>query len=270
MFGAVFGWSAVAIAVLMLLTWAVSVPLRNAGIVDPVWPLGFVVVAWVAFAVGGGDAGRRVLLATLVTLWGLRLSLHLARRNLGKPEDFRYAAMRRRRGRRFWIVSLVTVFALQGVLMWVVSLPVQMGQVPETPGLGPLAVAGTLVWAVGLAFEAVGDAQLARFRRDPANRGRVLDRGLWRYTRHPNYFGDFLVWWGLYLVAAETGVGALSVAGPALMTLLLLRVSGVALLERDIAERRPGYADYVRRTSAFLPLPRRKTGAASSDRASVG
>lgn len=254
---ATFGWCALGVVVLMLGVWAASVWRRDVSIIDPFWGLGFVVVAWVAAVASDGSPARRALLVALTTLWGLRLFVFLLRRNHGKPEDFRYAAMRARRGRSFVWVSLVTVFALQGVLMLVVSLPVQMGQLPAQPGLGPLALAGTLVWACGIAFESIGDWQLSRFRRDPASRGRVLDTGLWRFTRHPNYFGDFLVWWGLWLIAAETGWGVLTIPGPILMSILLMRVSGVALLERDIAARRPGYAEYVRRTSAFFPRPPR-------------
>lgn len=253
-FGLVFWTVAVGITVLMVLTWGISVPLRDASIVDPIWPVGFIVAAWIAFAFGDGDPGRRWLLVGLVTIWGLRLSGHLARRNFGKGEDPRYAKMREKRPQTFWIRSLVTVFLLQGLLIWIVALPVQMGAVPDT-SLGVLAAIGVVVWAVGLFFETVGDWQLDRFRADPSNKGKVLDSGLWRYTRHPNYFGDFCIWWGIYLVAAETGIGAASILGPILMSVLLIRVSGAALLEKDLKSSRPGYEDYVRRTSAFFPRP---------------
>jgi steroid 5-alpha reductase family enzyme len=228
-------------------------------IVDIVWGLGFAVIAWVTFALADGSTPRRVLIVVLTTIWGLRLATYLAARNLGKPEDFRYAAMRRRYGDRFTLVSLGLVFGLQAVLMWIVSLPIQVAQVQETPsGLTALDVAGAALWAVGVAFESIGDAQLARFKRDSANAGRVMDRGLWRFTRHPNYFGDFLVWWGLYLIALATGDAWWTVIGPVVMSVLLLRVSGVTLLERSLRKRRPGYEDYARRTSAFLPRPPRR------------
>ena len=166
--------------------------------------------------------------------------------------------MRRHWGDRFWLISLGTVFLLQAVIMWTVSLPVQMGQVPDSPEtLGPIELLGVLVFAIGLVFESVGDYQLARFKADPANKGAVMDAGLWRYTRHPNYFGDFCVWWGLFIVAAATGVGLWSVIGPIVMTIFLLRVSGVTMLERSITKRRPGYEDYIRRTNAFFPGPPR-------------
>ena len=245
---------AIVIAAVMIITWVVSLVLRDASVVDPVWPLAFIAVAITALIAGGGDEGRRILIACVVAIWGARLSIHLLVRNAGKGEDFRYAAMRAKRGHRFWLTSLVTVFLLQGLLVWVVSLPVQLSAIPDRP-LGWLAIIGAIVWVLGVVFEAIGDAQLTRFKANPASRGQVLDTGLWRYTRHPNYFGDFLVWWGIFLIAAESGAGAWGVAGPLLMTLLLVKVSGAGLLEKDIAVRRPGYADYVRRTSGFMPLP---------------
>ncbi len=248
--------AALVILAVVVITWLISLMLRDASVIDPVWPLGFVAVAITAFIAGDGDEGRRLLLLVLVAVWGLRLSGYLIIRNAGKGEDFRYAAMREKRGRSFWIISLVSVFMLQGVLMWIVSLPVQLAAVPDR-ALGWLAVTGTVIWGVGVAFESIGDWQLARFKANPDSRGKVLDTGLWRYTRHPNYFGDFLVWWGIFLVAAESGPGAWGIAGPLLMTLLLVKVSGAGLLEKDIATRRPGYAQYVRRTSGFIPRPPR-------------
>ena len=245
---------AIVIAAVMIITWVVSLVLRDASVVDPVWPLAFIAVAITALIAGSGDEGRRILIACVVAIWGARLSIHLLVRNAGKEEDFRYAAMRAKRGHRFWLTSLITVFLLQGLLVWVVSLPVQLSAIPDRP-LGWLAIIGAIVWVLGLAFEAIGDAQLTRFKANPASRGQVLNTGLWRYTRHPNYFGDFLVWWGIFLIAAESGAGAWGFAGPLLMTLLLVKVSGAGLLEKDIAVRRPGYADYVRRTSGFIPRP---------------
>jgi steroid 5-alpha reductase family enzyme len=247
--------------VLALVTalWAVSVALHDTSIVDVFWGFGFVVVAWVAFALADGSDDRRLLLALLVTAWGLRLTIYLGRRNIGSGEDRRYAEMRRRHGGRWPLRSLVVVFWLQGALMWVVSLPVQVAMTEATPsGLGALDWIGVAVWAVGLAFEAVGDAQLARFKADPGNRGRVMDRGLWRYTRHPNYFGDFCVWWGIWLVALATGGAWWTAIGPAVMSVLLIRVSGAALLERSLSGRVEGYADYVARTSGFFPRPPRR------------
>lgn len=249
--------AALTIAAVMLVTWLISVPLKNASIVDIVWGLGFVAVAWaVRWRVDGNDA-RQWLLVAMTTAWGLRLGGYLWWRNHGKGEDFRYQAMRRKAPERFWLLSLVRVFGVQGVVMWLVSLPVQLGQVRTTPAVGWLAGAGVVVWAVGLGFEAIGDAQLARFKANPANAGTVMDRGLWRYTRHPNYFGDACVWWGIALVAAETGLGAVGLIGAAVMTVFLRRISGVTLLEKSLVKRRPGYAEYVARTSPFIPRPPR-------------
>jgi steroid 5-alpha reductase family enzyme len=254
MTGSVLLASAISIAAVMVSTWVLSVVWRDASIVDPVWPLGFVVVAWVARAVGDGDPARQWVLVAMTTIWGLRLSGYLAWRKRGAPEDPRYQAMRRHWGEeRFPLVSLLTVFALQGTLLWIVSLPVQLGQTRATPGVGGLAFAGIALWLLGVVFETVGDAQLARFKADPASAGQVMDRGLWRYTRHPNYFGDACVWWGIALVAAETGIGAIGLVGALVMTVLLVRVSGVPMLERSMARRRPGYTEYVARTSAFIP-----------------
>jgi steroid 5-alpha reductase family enzyme len=241
----------------MLATWSVSLLRRDASIVDIVWGLGFVLVAWAAKFVSGASGAGNWLLLVMVTIWGLRLAGYLAKRNLGKGEDFRYRAMRQKHGERFAIVSLYTVFGLQGALMFVVSLPVSLGQRDTDADAGFIALLGFIVWAIGLYFEAVGDAQLARFKRDPRNADKIMDQGLWALTRHPNYFGDSLVWWGLAIVASVQGAGAWAFLGAAVMTVLLVRVSGVAMLDRLLAKRKPGYAEYMARTSGFIPLPKR-------------
>ena len=247
--------AALAIAAVMLGTWLLSLVLKNASIVDIAWGLGFVIVAWAVRSRVDGNADRQNLLVAMTTLWGLRLALHLFVRNHGNGEDYRYRAMRKRWGPRFPLISLATVFAVQGVLMWVVSLPVQLGQVGTSPDLGVFAWIGVALWAIGLFFESVGDAQLATFKKDPTNAGQVMSSGLWRYTRHPNYFGDACVWWGIALVAAETSVGRWGIIGAVTMTILLRRVSGVTLLEKSLIKRRAGYDDYVARTSPFIPRP---------------
>ena len=250
--------AALTIVALMIATWLLSLAKKNASIVDITWGLGFVCVAWAVRLRVDGLTGRQNLLVLMTTIWGLRLAGYLFWRNHGQPEDYRYRAMRKHYGSRFGIVSLVTVFGLQGVLMFVVSLPVQLGQTRVAPDLGVLAWIGVGVWLIGLFFESVGDIQLARFKKDPANAGKVMNIGLWRYTRHPNYFGDSCVWWGIALVAAETTVGKFGLIGAALMTFLLVRVSGKALLERSLKKRKEGYDDYIRRTSGFFPLPPQK------------
>ena len=239
----------------MLAMWLLSLAVKNASIVDVGWGLGFVLVAWAVRSRVDGNVDRQRLLVGMTSLWGLRLAAYLYARNHGKGEDYRYRAMRKRWGSRFSLVSLGTVFALQGALMWVVSLPVQLGQSRVDPKVGALAWIGVAQWALGLFFEVVGDAQLARFKRDPANSGTVMDQGLWRYTRHPNYFGDACVWWGIALVAAETTVGRWGLIGAAVMTVLLRRVSGVTLLEKSLVKRRAGYDQYVATTSPFIPRP---------------
>jgi steroid 5-alpha reductase family enzyme len=254
----VVGACAVAVLVLVVSVWVLSVRLRDASIVDIIWGFGFVVIAWVARATANGVPARQWLLVACTTIWGLRLSAYLFWRNHGKGEDFRYRAMRKKHGEKFAMISLRTVFLTQGFLMLIVSLPVQLGQMPGRPtSLGPLAWVGVALWAVGLAFETIGDAQLARFKAHPDSAGKVMDRGLWSWTRHPNYFGDFCVWWGLFLIAAETRLGLASFVGPLAMSVLLIRVSGVPMLEKTIGRRRPGYAEYVDRTSAFFPRPPR-------------
>jgi steroid 5-alpha reductase family enzyme len=242
---------------LMLTAWLLSLRLRDAGVIDGFWGSGFVLLTWIYWALAGGTAERKLLLAVLVTVWGCRLSLHIIRRNHGKPEDYRYGEMREKHGERFPIVSLFTVFLLQAGLLWVLSAPLLQGQWAPAP-LGLLDLAGIALFAVGLFFESVGDRQLARFRAEPGNRGKVLRTGLWRYTRHPNYFGDAVVWWGFFLIALATPGSAWTVFSPILMTFFLLKVSGVVLLEKKLVRTRPEYADYVARTSAFVPWFPRK------------
>jgi steroid 5-alpha reductase family enzyme len=247
----------------MLALWLASLALRDVSIVDAWWGPGFALLAWVDVAATGAGHHRPLLVAALVTLWGLRLGGYLLWRNRGRPEDPRYTAMRRHHGARFPWVSLATVFALQGVLQVAVGLPIALTAArPGGPALGALDLLGAALFAVGLFFESVGDLQLAGFRADPANAGRVMDRGLWAWTRHPNYFGDCLAWWGVGAIALAAPLGWIALLGPALMTFLLLRVSGVALLERSIARRRPGYAEYAARVPAFLPRPPRRPKAA--------
>lgn len=239
------------VLVAMTMLWGLSVRLGDASIVDPFWGPGFLLVTLTyLFADGSyGARGRAVLF--LVAIWATRLGWHLFVRNRKEGEDERYRQMREARGRSFWWQSLFTVFWLQAVLLWVISAPL-LGSVVSTAPLGPWDVAGALLFAVGLSFEAVGDSQLARFKEHPRNRGEVLDTGLWRYSRHPNYFGEAVLWWGFYLFAVGGGQ-YWTVVGPLLITFLLLKVSGVTMLERNLKRSKPGYAAYVERTSAFVP-----------------
>jgi steroid 5-alpha reductase family enzyme len=256
--GAVTAYAAIAVAALMLALWLVSIALRDVSIVDPAWGPAFVLVAVVAALTADGCLGRRWLLAAMTAVWGLRLGAYLLVRKLrDRSEDRRYAAMRERRGASFVPWSLVWVFGVQGLLVLIVSLPVQVAA-GRGGSLTAAVIPGIVVWAVGFAFESIGDEQLRRFKAGPDSHGQVMDRGLWRYTRHPNYFGDFCVWWGLWLVALTAGGTWWTFIGPVVMSVLLIRVSGAGLLEKDIGKRRPGYADYIRRTSGFFPRPPKK------------
>jgi steroid 5-alpha reductase family enzyme len=247
----------IAVAGVMVALWALATAIRDVSIVDIAWGLLFGIAAWTAHLAAGDDATGAVgaLLLVLVTAWGLRLATHIARRNLGTGEDPRYAAMRKKFGDTFWVRSLFTVFLLQGALALIIGWPVIEGASRDSGDIGALAILGTAVWAIGVFFEAVGDWQLDRFKADPASKGKVMDRGLWRYTRHPNYFGDSCLWFGMWLVALDAGVTPLTIVSPVVMTFFLLKVSGVALLEKSIGSRREGYDEYVKRTSAFFPLP---------------
>ena len=242
-----------AILGMMTLLWLVSLHLKNASIIDIFWGIGFIVVAWLAFALTPqGYLPRKLLIGTLVTLWGLRLAIHIGLRNLGKLEDFRYAKWRAEHGTRWWWFSFIQVFLLQGFLMWVISAPILAAMTSGFPAiLTPLDWLGALLWAFGLLFEAGGDAQLMAFKTNPANKGKLFTGGLWKYTRHPNYFGEALVWWGFYLIALAAGRWW-TMFSPVLMTYLLLKVSGVAMLERTMRQK-PDFEEYKRRTSAFFP-----------------
>ena len=236
------------------LLWVLSLRLRDASIVDIFWGLGFVGVAIFYSTVSGPSTPRGTLVLLLVTIWGSRLAIHLARRNIGKPEDFRYRAMREVGGKWFPLISLFKVFWLQAGILWIVSFPLYAAQrgFARAP-LGWIDLVGIVLWSVGFLFEAIGDRQLARFKRDPENEGKLLDQGLWRYTRHPNYFGDCLVWWGFGVIALGTPQSWWSLVGPLLMTILLMKVSGVTLLERNMVNTKVGYLHYTDKTPAFFP-----------------
>jgi steroid 5-alpha reductase family enzyme len=246
------------VAVLALLTWVASLVRRDASLVDRMWSL-MIAVPTLAYAAQAGWSGARAIaLLALVVAWAVRLAAYITWRNWGHGEDRRYQAIRARNEPHFAFKSLYLVFALQMVLAWIVSAA-PLAALTGQRAFGALDVAGIVLALVGFLFEAIGDAQMASFKADPAHRGQVMDRGLWRFTRHPNYFGESCFWWGVWMVAIAAGGAAAiwTVLSPLLMTVLLLKVSGVALLEKDIGERRPAYRDYVARTNAFVPGPRR-------------
>ncbi|RCK76883.1 MAG: hypothetical protein ANABAC_3308 [Anaerolineae bacterium] len=238
----------------MTLLWLLSLRLRDAGIVDVFWGIGFVILVWGAFFLSGADlTPRKVLMGSLVSLWGLRLAMHIFLRNRGKPEDYRYAAWRQEAGHSWWWRSYFKVFLLQGIIMLIVAAPLLAVQMrPNAASLTWLDWLAVSWWLIGFIFEAGGDWQLRRFKANPANRGKVLQSGFWRYTRHPNYFGDAVQWWAFYLIALADGAWW-TIFSPLLMTYLLVRVSGVAMLEKSLQTAKPQYREYIERTSPFLP-----------------
>ena len=257
---------AVNLAVLLLvflIAWLACWRIRDCTPVDSLWALGMVAIALSSLAQAGTATPRRLVLTGLCAVWGLRLGGYLLWRWRDHGPDRRYVRLMQKaydkHGWGFGQASLRLVFLVQWPLLWLVCLPVQLGQIDARPeALGPLGLAGAALAVFGIAFETAADAQLVRFRRDPANTGQVLERGLWRYTRHPNYFGDACLWWGLYAVAAETRAGVFAVVGPLLLTWTLMKWSGAPTVENRMRKTRPGYADYVRRTSGFVPWPPRR------------
>jgi steroid 5-alpha reductase family enzyme len=252
-----WAWSGLALAAaLFTAVWLLSLALQDAGIVDVFWGPGLIALAWFYHLWGEPGAGwRSLVVAGLVSLWGCRLALHIGVRNIGRGEDFRYAAWREENGPSFWWVSLFKVFLLQAAVAWVIATP-SLAARGDSGGAATLVdLAGLALFALGLSWEAVGDWQMLRFQRAPANRGRVMRSGLWSLSRHPNYFGETVLWWGLGLVGLAAG-GPIALVGPALLTFLLLKISGVTMLDEGLVERKPGYADYVRDTPAFVPRPR--------------
>ena len=246
---------------LFVLLWILSLPLKNSSIVDIFWGFGFVLTAWVSlFSSPEGYLIRKLLLLGLVTIWGLRLSIHILRRNWAKPEDFRYQKWRSDNGKKWWWKSFFQVFLIQAILMWVISIPLVYVQWSQTEMHFTIwDLIAIIIWTIGFFFESVGDYQLSRFRSQPENKGKVLDTGVWRYTRHPNYFGDSAQWWGYFFFALASG-GWWTIFSPIIMTFFLLRVSGVTLLQKSLSVAKPQYKDYIERTSSFIPwLPKKKS-----------
>lgn len=250
----VLGWNLAAVTGMMFCGWLISLVYKNVTLVDSLWGLGFVLIAWITFGLTEGYTGRKVLIVVLTTVWGLRLSAHLSWRNWGKGEDPRYGGWRQAGGNRFWIISLFKVFLLQALFMWVIALAIQYAQMSRTPAhFTRLDLMGLIIWMIGFLFESVSDWQLARFKTDPANRGKVMDRGLWAYSRHPNYFGECLIWWGIFLIALSTPHSWWTIISPFIISAVLLKMTGIPLTEKTIVDRRPGYREYIRRTPAFIP-----------------
>jgi steroid 5-alpha reductase family enzyme len=255
--GNVLAVNALVLVATFLIAWLVALKLRDVTFIDSLWAIGMVVMAGSTLLQTQGDPARKGLLMGLCAIWGVRLGVYLLNRWRNHGPDRRYEKMfahaQEKRGWGFAKASLLLVFATQAPLLFIVCLPVQLGQIDAGPPVGALGIMGVAVAVIGIAFETIGDAQLTRFRRDPANAGQVMDRGLWRYTRHPNYFGDACTWWGLYLIAAETTTGLWALPGPVLLTWTLMKWSGVPTTEGRMKRKKPGYEDYVRRTSGFVP-----------------
>lgn len=247
-------WNLAAVVAMMIVGWLISLRYRNVTIVDSLWGLGFVLVAWMTFVQSAGFPGRSLLIAVLVSIWGMRLCIYLSRRNWGAGEDRRYAEWRKKSGKGFWWVSLFKIFLLQALFLWTISLVLQVGQLaPKPDQFGWLDIMGGLIWFIGFFFEAVGDWQLARFKADPESKGLVMDRGLWAYSRHPNYFGEFLIWWGFFLITLSTPTSWWTIISPLIISAVLLKMTGIPLTEAAVKKTRPGYDDYIRRTSSFIP-----------------
>lgn len=239
---------------LLTLLWVLSVFLKNASIIDPFWGFGFVVLAFYYAYVSGTTAPRIILLLILVAVWGLRLSIYLLWRNMGHGEDYRYQKFREDYGpERYWWISFFQVFLLQGILMSIIALPL-LGSIVENEhtAIGILDLLAVLIWFIGFAFEAGGDFQLVQFKKNPDNKGKVMDHGFWKYTRHPNYFGDSAIWWSFGLFAFLSG-SYFTIIGSLIMTLLLLKVSGVSLLEKTLKSTKPQYTEYMKKTNSFFP-----------------
>ena len=252
------GLAALIIFVFMTLAFSIALARKDNSLADVAWGIGFIVVAFVVYFIAGEFSPVALLVNTLILAWGLRLAIRIYRRNKGKGEDFRYKKWRQDWGKAWIIRSYLQVFLLQGLFMFLISLPVVLVNRDGEAEIGLLALIGAAVWLLGFMFETIGDYQLDRYMADMANRGKVLDTGLWRYSRHPNYFGEVVQWWGIFIIGLGVEYGWLGIVGPVTISILILKVSGIPLLEKSL-ERNPLYVEYQRRTSVFWPLPPRQT-----------
>lgn len=236
----------------MSLWFAVSLIKKRNDVADVAWGLGFVLMAWSSFFLSNDSGKRGLLVGVLVSIWGLRLAWHIHARNKDKAEDYRYIAWRKEWGKWFYLRSYLQVYLLQGMFLFLIVLPVLLINERAAVELGILDLVGVAVWLLGFYFEVIGDAQLARFIKNPSNKGKLMQSGLWAYTRHPNYFGEVAQWWGLWLIALSVPGGWFGIIGPMTITFLILKVSGIPMLEKHMAEN-PEFADYQRRVSVFIP-----------------
>jgi steroid 5-alpha reductase family enzyme len=236
----------------MTLWFVVSLISKRNDVADVAWGLGFVLLTWSSFFISGTHSTRGIIVGILVTLWGVRLARHIHTRNKGKPEDYRYQAWRQAWGKWFFLRSYLQVYLLQGVLLFLISTPVLILNRNNALPLGSLDYIGILIWLVGFTFETVGDAQLATFKQNPLNKGHLMQQGLWQYSRHPNYFGEVLGWWGIWLIALATPFAWIGIISPLTITILILKISGIPLLEKKM-QLHPEFAAYQKRTSIFIP-----------------
>lgn len=243
-----------AAAGLMIIGWVYSLIKKDVTIADSLWGLGFVLIAWLTFFRADGFLLRKLLITGLVTVWGLRLFIHLSIRHRGKGEDPRYGLWREKHGQAFWIVSLFKVFLVQALFQWLIAMGVQYGQISDTPAhLTPLDVLGFLIWTIGIVIESFADLQLKQFLSAPANKGKIMNQKLWKYSRHPNYFGETLIWWGLFVIVLSTPWGFWTIVSPLLITYTLLKLTGVTLMEETQFGDNPEYQRYIQKTNAFIP-----------------
>ena len=249
---AFLSYAALAIFCYMSILFVIALFKRDNSIADIGWGFGFVIVALLTFFLEQGFTARHILVTALVVIWGMRLSTHIYLRNRGKGEDPRYAAWRKNWGNWFVVRSFFQVFILQGLLLLFIAYAIILVNSSSEAGLSALDICGLAVWIIGFLFESIGDLQLKRFIADEQNRGHILNTGLWRYTRHPNYFGEATMWWGIFLIALSVPYGWTAIISPAVITFLLLRVSGVILLEKEFTDNEE-FKEYKRRTSAFIP-----------------
>ena len=247
----IFTSGLMAIALFALFGWLISLVRNNVTHVDSMWSLFLAIGAYTYFFNSHEASPRSILILTLVSIWAIRLCAYLTWRNWNPHEDHRYAAIRKNNQPNFWLSSIYIVFGLQAVLAWIISAPL-FGAIVSKLAINFIDVIGIILFTFGFLWETLADMQLAKFKAQLSNKGKVLNTGLWRFSRHPNYFGECCIWWGFYLIALAGGAWW-TIISPILMTLLLLKISGVSLLEKDIAERRPAYADYVKNTNAFIP-----------------
>ncbi len=250
--------TAISLFCYMMIAFLVGTVKKNNGIIDSFYSMGYVVVAWISLLLMGTFGFRQILVTILVTIWGVRLSIYVIIRNWGKLEDYRYKAMRELFGEKVISKSFKKIYMLQGLIIFLVGFPVLFVNASINPAMSWLDVVGTIIWIVGFYFEAVGDHQLRKFKKDPNNKGKVMDQGLWKYTQHPNYFGEVTMWWGIFIVVISVPFGFITIFGPILINFMIIRVSGVRLLNKRY-EGDDKYADYKKRTSAFIPwFPKKK------------